>query len=144
MGNRLPWRSIAVCIGLLSALGLAAASDAQDEAVAAALAWLSLVDAGSYAESWAEAAPFFKEKVSEDQWIPMVAAARKPFGAMRERQLLGAQFLTTLPGAPDGEYVVIQFQTRFDAKEQANEQAVETVTPMKCEGGWRVSGYFIK
>ena len=49
--------------------------------------------------------------------------------------------MTELPGAPDGEYVVFQFDTQFERKRAA----VETVTPM-CDpdGSWRVSGYFIR
>jgi hypothetical protein len=51
------------------------------------------------------------------------------------------EYATSLPGAPDGEYVVIQFETSFENKNDA----VETVTPMKDEDGkWRVSGYFIR
>jgi hypothetical protein len=47
----------------------------------------------------------------------------------------------SLPGAPDGEYVVIQFATSFENKKSA----IETVTPMlDSDGEWRVSGYFIK
>ncbi len=52
-----------------------------------------------------------------------------------------ATFTRTVPGAPDGEYVVIQFDTQFENKAAA----VETVTPMReKDGSWRVSGYFIK
>jgi hypothetical protein len=56
-------------------------------------------------------------------------------------QLKSRTYSTTLPGAPDGEYVVIQYQTSF-----ANKKAsVETVTPMReKDGRWRVSGYFIR
>lgn len=51
------------------------------------------------------------------------------------------EFMTSLPGAPDGEYVVIQFKTSFENKKEA----VETVTPKKDKDGkWRVSGYYIK
>jgi hypothetical protein len=54
---------------------------------------------------------------------------------------LSASYQTSLPGAFDGEYVVIQFETSFENKKSA----VETVTPMKDKDGrWRVSGYFIK
>jgi hypothetical protein len=46
-----------------------------------------------------------------------------------------------LPGAPDGEYVVIQYESSFEHKQAA----VETVTPMlDKDGTWRVSGYFIR
>ena len=45
------------------------------------------------------------------------------------------------PGPPDGQYVVIRFQTTFEHKRSG----VETVTPMlEQDGGWRVSGYYIK
>ena len=61
-------------------------------------------------------------------------------GALVSRQLLAAAYKTSLPGAPDGEYVVLQFQTRFKNKQNA----IETVTPMMDDGSWRVSGYYIK
>ncbi|MEW6584469.1 MAG: DUF4019 domain-containing protein, partial [Nitrospirota bacterium] len=50
------------------------------------------------------------------------------------------KYATSLPGAPDGEYVVIEFETSFENKKSA----VETVTPMMDSGKWRVSGYYIK
>jgi hypothetical protein len=58
-----------------------------------------------------------------------------------ERRLISARYATSLPGAPDGEYVVIQYKTRFANKKNA----IETVTPMKQRSGhWRVSGYYIR
>jgi ribosomal protein S17E len=46
-----------------------------------------------------------------------------------------------LIGAPDGEYIVIQFETSFENKKAA----IETVTPMMDKDWrWRVSGYYIK
>jgi hypothetical protein len=46
-----------------------------------------------------------------------------------------------LPGAPAGQYVVMQFDSSFANKHSA----VETVTFMLEEGGqWRAAGYFIK
>jgi hypothetical protein len=60
---------------------------------------------------------------------------------MVSRRVKGAQYATSLPGAPDGEYVVIQYDTSFAHKASA----VETITPMRDgDGQWRVSGYFIK
>jgi hypothetical protein len=55
--------------------------------------------------------------------------------------LLSATYTTQLPGAPDGEYVVLQYDTSFEHKKTA----IETVTPvMDKDGKWRVSGYYIK
>jgi len=66
---------------------------------------------------------------------------RKPLGNLLNRELSSKKYHTTLPGAPDGEYVVIIFKTSFSNKKSA----YETITPMKePDGKWRISGYYIK
>ncbi|MFZ3264823.1 MAG: DUF4019 domain-containing protein [Terriglobales bacterium] len=103
--------------------------------------WLALVDSGKYAESWQEASSLFKAHVSKDEWQKMMHATCDPLGKMISRKLKSATYAKTLPGAPDGDYVVIQYETRFEHKQSA----VETITPMlDTDGHWRVSGYFIK
>ena len=103
--------------------------------------WLALVDAGHYATSWDEAAQVFKNAVSKEQWADTLKASRAPLGKMKSRQLKSATYQTSLPGAPDGQYVVIQYESSFEQKTSA----VETVTPMMDKDGyWRVSGYFIR
>ena len=68
-------------------------------------------------------------------------SARAPLGRVLSRHLAQAKPATELPGAPDGEYVVFQFDTAFERKRAA----VETVTPMRdADGHWRVSGYFVR
>ena len=66
---------------------------------------------------------------------------RKPLGRVLSRKLKTATFETSIPAAPDGQYVVIQYDTSFENKKAA----VETVTPMLDDDGkWRVSGYYIQ
>jgi hypothetical protein len=70
-----------------------------------------------------------------------VKAVRAPLGKLVSRKLKSRQYAESLPGAPDGKYVVIQYDTVFENKKSA----VETVTPMQdADGAWRVSGYYIK
>jgi hypothetical protein len=126
---------------LAGSIALACADERTDLGVSAAKSWLGLVDAKQYKESWVEAAPFFKDRITEIDWVKMISLARGPFGELKSRELKTAKYATSLPGAPDGEYVVIQFKTSFTNKADA----VETITPMKDDKGvWRVSGYFIK
>jgi tetratricopeptide (TPR) repeat protein len=107
----------------------------------AALAWLALVDDAKYGDSWDAAAEFLRKAVAKDAFGKQIAAARTPLGKLLSRKLISATYMTSVPGAPDGQYVVIQFETSFENKKQA----VETVTPMKDKDGkWRVSGYYIK
>jgi hypothetical protein len=123
------------------AMGPSHADDRTDQAVEATKQWLALVDGGKYAASWRQAAPFFQDKVPEKQWEATITAVRGPLGEAKSREVLGAQFITELPGAPAGQYVVIQFKTDFASKPGS----IETVTPMKdAQGAWRVSGYYIK
>jgi len=104
-------------------------------------AWLALTDSGKYAESWDEAAAVFKSTVTKEQWIEMLKKARTPLGALQSRKLKSDTYTKNLPGAPAGEYVVIQFDTSFENKNSS----VETITPtLDKDGKWRVSGYYIK
>lgn len=115
--------------------------DMENKSVASAEAWLDLVDGGKYADSWKQASEYFKNAVKLAQWEQSLVAVRKPLGKIISRKLSSKNYMTSLPGAPDGEYVVIQFETSFQNKKSA----VETVTPMKeKDGRWRVSGYYIK
>ena len=139
---------VAKFVVLLSCLSLIVCSQtlladeaAEKAAQAAAEQWLALVDQGQYAESWGTAASYFKNAVPEMQWVQSMKGARQPLGKMISRRLKSATFTTSLPGAPDGQYVVIQYATSFENKASA----VETVTPMRGpDKQWRVSGYFIK
>ncbi|MGB5425175.1 MAG: DUF4019 domain-containing protein [Gammaproteobacteria bacterium] len=117
-----------------------AAEGKEEAAKQAALEWLALVDAMQYEASWKQAASLFRARVNTPDWVKAVTAARSPLGHLLARQLVSATYATSLPGAPDGEYVVLQFQASFENKAQA----IETVTPMLDEGKWRVSGYYIK
>jgi hypothetical protein len=135
--------SVIVLFYLLLSFGIAVAGDSEKEkaALTAAEKWLALVDAGKYTNSWEEAAAAFKKAVSVGQWNQAVASVRKPLGKLMSRKLMTKSYQTSLPGAPDGEYVVIQFESSFAHKKAA----IETVTPMlNKDGSWRVSGYFIK
>ena len=133
-------RAAWVVLTLMLGCGPAAASEAK-ERQAAAEAWLGLVDQGAYGRSWDQAAPFLKNAISRVKWHEALRAFREPLGALVGRSLKSRQYATELPGAPDGEYVVIQFATEFENKQNG----VETVTPMlAADGAWRIAGYFIR
>ena len=107
----------------------------------AAESWLALVDKGDYSSSWDQAAEMFKTAVSKDQWQKALSNSRGQFGRLLSRRLTSATFTTTLPGAPDGHYVVIQYETSFENKKSS----VEIITPQLAKDGqWRVSGYYIR
>ena len=132
---------IAICAA--AALVPAAATSAEkpeDRAQVAAESWLKLVDEGRYEISWEKAAALFRAAVTREQWNQVAARVRTPLGKVLSRKLKSRQRTQQVPGAPDGDYVVLQYDTTFEHKKAA----VETVTPMLDKGTWRVSGYFVR
>ena len=121
-------------------IALAQPQDEKSLAIKAAQSWLAEVDKEEYAKSYDDAAKYFKNAVTKQKWEQTIGAVRKPLGTVSSRKLKNATYTTTLPGAPDGKYVVIQFNTSFSNKKDS----VETITPMFDDGKWKVSGYYIK
>jgi Protein of unknown function (DUF4019) len=120
-----------------------ATAQAEPDEVAqkSAQSWLALIDSGKYAESWQDASQLFKSHVSSKQWQSAAKATRLPLGKLQSRKVKSATDTKALPGVPDGQYVVIQYDSSFENKQSA----VETVTDMlEKEGQWKVTGYFIK
>jgi len=114
---------------------------AEQAAITAAENWLALIDNSDTAESWNQAASLFKAAVSSEQWKASLEAAQVPLGKVVSRELKSKRYAEELPGAPDGEYVVIEYETSFQKKRNGT----ETITPMKdTDGEWRVAGYFVK
>jgi hypothetical protein len=132
---------VAMAALLLSPLTHAQNADSIADATAAANRWLAVSDQGNPGASWDQAAHAFQAGVSKAAWTGSVNALNAQLGPAKSRQLKSAVYTKELPGAPDGEYVVIQYQTQFEHKAHA----VETVTPMRePDGSWKVSGYFVK
>ena len=129
---------------LLAALILASvlplAAQAAEKPGAAATAWLALVDAGNYAQSWSQASTLVQNRVTEAQWQSTVSAVRDPLGAVESRTVSSIKTTDTLPGAPDGHYAVIQYSTKFAHKAAAT----ETVTMIEDGDVWKTAGYFIR
>ena len=113
----------------------------QKVATTAAQTWLQEIDNGSYAQSWTDAAAYFQSAITSEKWVAALQQVRKPLGVLVSRKLKSAQEMSSLPGVPDGSYIVMQFNTSF-----ANmKSAVETVTFMQeKDGQWRAAGYYVK
>ena len=135
---------VLVGVGMVAAAFAApapAADTPEELAQTAAESWLKLTDAGDAGASWDQAAKPLKSAVTKDQWTQALAGVRPPLGKVVSRKVMSRQYSEKMPGAPDGKYVTIQYETVFEKKASA----VETITPMlDADGVWRVSGYFIR
>ncbi len=136
--------SIFVILTLLGSLilisPLMAKEKAEDVALGVSNKWLSFVDKGDYSKSWEQAAEIFKTMVAKPEWEAKLNTFRKPLGKVSGRKVKSKQFTTTLTNAPQGEYVVLEYETVFANKQDHT----ETVTCIReKDGKWKVAGYYI-
>ncbi len=116
-------------------------TNAEKTATSAARTWLAAIDQGDYAQTWTNAAASFQTAITAEKWVESLQQVRKPLGSLITRTVKSAKEYASLPGAPDGRYIVMQFETSFANKKSA----IETVTFMlEKDGQWRAAGYYIK
>lgn len=137
---------VGVLVGLILAMPASLPAQSNEQVVEAAREaaqeWLSFFDDEKYETTWAEASSFFKSKVGKEQWVLRIKQTKKRqpvLDSLRSRSEIAARYTTTLPKAPDGEYVVVQYRATY-----ADEEFIETVTLTKDGEDWRVAGYFTK
>jgi len=138
------WRVLSVLFaGVMLMLGVSVFAQEKpvDVAQKADEAWLALVDNGQYAESWKAASMAFRAAVTEEKWVSAMQTVRVPLGKLLTRKLVSANYTTALPGAPDGEYVVVVYDTSFEHKQTGAETVIST---LEKDRAWRVAGYYIK
>ena len=97
---------------------------APDAPMVAATRWLSLVDHGQYDQSWSQAAAMIRTRLTEAEWSRAVSPLRQSLGQVLSRKLSSERATHTMPGAPDQDYTVLRFDTRFANKQAATETVV--------------------
>ena len=87
------------------------------------------------------AAESFRNGIERVKWEVAAQNARAASGPLVNRRMRTAAFTRSLPGAPEGEYVVFQFDARYDRQPLVTE--VLTAEREK-DGKWRVAGYLLR
>jgi len=122
----------------LAGMMIAAPATPKDEAAEAGQKWLAYLDDLKYEESWNQAGTLFRSEVKKDQWIDSLKRARGPLGSLVSRTADRVDLVTTLRGAPDGEYAIIHFTTALQ-----NKTITERLTLVKEDGRWQTAAYAI-
>lgn len=124
----------------LSASSVTVSSAPDSAGVSSARNWVALLDNQRWEESWRTAATQFKSQLSATQWASTIQSVRQPLGPVSARTFQYVTKTNSLPGAPTGEYEIVQFETNFARKRSA----AETVVLARDNAGWKVVGYFIR
>jgi hypothetical protein len=114
---------------------------ASPEAIEAAKEFLVPIDNGAYDQSWEGASPLMKNVIKELQWENLLGVNRPKFGTLISRRMESSESVTSVAGAPDGQYGVITYHSSFSGKKNA----IEIVTVAHDEDGkWRGFRYVVK
>jgi NADH:ubiquinone oxidoreductase subunit E len=128
-------------ISFIVGLALATAAEtATPTEVATAQEWVKLIDQRRFNESWDAAGKFFQSQISQASWTAAVQPVREPLGTVESRNLKSVTKATSLPGAPNGDYRIVQFATKYASKKDATETVVLACDATQC----KVDGYFIR
>jgi len=111
----------------------------ENEARAAALHWLQLLDDGDYEEAFEFEAQDFRMYRTQSQFVRLMQARRAPFGNALSRNFIGAAHVEKFVGAPEGNYESVLFKTAFERKNPTAERVILIKQPV----GWRVIDYRI-
>lgn len=106
----------------------------------AAESWLALVDAGQGPASWKQASSAFRNGMSREAWTKRMRSIRSQLGQLEDRSPVSARFARQLPGSPQGEYVVLLYESRFTGYRVATERLILRRAE---DGSWGVAGYFV-
>lgn len=139
-----------ICAFLLLALAPFAAVHAQDEvkkpenaekqAERAGVEWLRLLDRNDMDTAWDRTSSELHESISRDQFKEQMQLMREGLGPIITRRLDSATYRTSVPGAQEGQYVVLVFNSRFKDKGRAR----EVLTMSYNKDKWEPAGYFVR
>lgn len=130
--TRRTWLTIAAAAPLLPAQSEGAARKAAEK-------WLALIDQGNYKDAYKQGSRHGQDHATFEEWEPQVRAMRDGVGEMQQRNFTSAKATKSMAGAPDGDYMVLEFASAFAKKAKASESVM-----MSREGGtWKGCGYFI-
>lgn len=129
--------SVFLCLFLLSGAVAAEPAPALEEAQS----FLELVDAGSYQQAWWGSSDLLQLTSKLDSWVSALRVQREMFGGLVERSPKTVSARTSQPGLPDGEYMLILFDSRFERKQKALELLVLARAPYE---GWKLVSYRLR
>lgn len=110
------------------------------QAISKAEQFISLIDKQDYQAAYLSGSELLKLYFTENEWIIDRARSDKLLGHVLKRKLVTVKARDTYPGLPDGQYMVVYYesQTKLKAK------AAEVLLVARNFDRWEVCSYRLK
>ncbi|HEX9301987.1 MAG TPA: DUF4019 domain-containing protein [Casimicrobiaceae bacterium] len=103
--------------------------------------WLALIDAGKADAAWDSASKQLQSVVKRDKFVAEMRDVRKPLGKLASRTAVKFARAHDLPGAPAGDYAIVEYDVNFAGGKRLSEQLVWS---LEENDRWRVAGYYYR
>jgi hypothetical protein len=113
---------------------------AMNKAIQASGTWLKFLDEGKCGAGWDQTGDLLKQSSPKDAWCKQVAPLRAALGGVLSRKVNEADYRTQIEKGPEGQYVVIHYDTSFRATDHGTEQVTAALGK---DGTWRPVGYYV-
>lgn len=110
------------------------------QALAEAERFIAIIDKGDYSHAYSSASFCMHFLKHEAEWVDEQIRTRKLIGKPLSRQLKSIRSRETYPGLPDGDYLLIHYQTETEHKAKAT----EVILLRHQEKQWQVCLYYLK
>jgi len=110
------------------------------QAIAIAETFSATIDDNNYQAAYQSGSKLLHLTSTENQWISEIGRTREVLGTALQRKLKAVKSISTYPGLPDGEYMLVYFETKMEHKEKA----AEVLLVAQIDGAWKVCSYHLK
>lgn len=134
-------KAVAACaVAASCTLAVAEPGSSADELLSDAARVLQQLDSDHYDGVWQNAAPFIREKMTEEQFADSLRLARQSFGVVSKRGWASVTRIryTKISGVPDGLYANVDFTTTLTDGRALFEMLS---FQLESDGQWRLTGY---
>lgn len=139
MHRRISIFAMILFIGIMS--GAAEGSSVfSSEALMKAEKFVAVVDSGDFFSAYDSGSKILKSLSDKDEWAAEQNRVFELLGRSLDRQLKTVRSRDSYPGMPDGNYLIVCYQTRTEYKTEA----VEVLLLKESGEGWRVCKYSIR
>lgn len=129
-----------IIVVLLSITSIASAQLLPSAALTTAEDFISVLDQQDYATAYQTSSKLLKLKIPQKTWINEQATAFQLLGQAEKRQLMSVKAREVYPSFPDGNYLIIAYETKTTYKAKA----VEVLLLKEEHHTWQVCRYSIR
>lgn len=110
------------------------------QALSTAETFAATIDSQDYQGAYLSGSALFRLTYPQSEWIDKSERTGKLLGKAQQRKLKAVRAVSTYPGLPDGDYLLVYFEVQTERKDKA----AEVMLVGQVGSTWQVCSYSIR